>query len=65
MSDLQPIGHSDFILECQRLHALHVAAIRSQDAETIEAAVEAFVLFLRYTKAGRLQEYFDNQRERA
>ena len=61
MSDPVRLGQSDFIRECQRLHEGVVAALRTHDIDTIDAANEAFVHFLRMNRAGRLQEYFANR----
>lgn len=65
MTEPLRVGQSDFIRECQRLHQNHLAALQSGDAETLEAAIDAFALFLRYNAAGRLQEYFANRQAEA
>ncbi len=59
MSELARLSQSDFIRECQRLHARHLEAIQGEDAEALDAAIDAFAHFLRMNAAGRLQEYFD------
>lgn len=65
MSEPTRLGQSDFIVECRRLHAAHLAALASEDPEAIEAAVDAFSFFLRMNANGRLQEYFENRQAEA
>jgi hypothetical protein len=57
-----PASQSDFVRELQRLHQAHLAALHTKDPEQIDEAVEALTLFLRYSNAGRLPEYFASRR---
>lgn len=49
---------SDFIREMQRLHAAQVAANATKDPEAIAQAAHDLTVFLRYSGAGRLGEYW-------
>lgn len=55
---MEPLAHSDFIREMQRLLAQQTEALRSKDVDAIDHAASEMALFLRYNHTGRLAEYF-------
>lgn len=59
MSEMTRPSQSDFIRECQRLHAAQLAAGTPEERDAADADMS---LFLRYNAAGRLQEYFESRK---
>ena len=60
MSEFAKPSQSDFIREMARLNQAQRAAVSAEDREAADADL---ALFLRYSAAGRLPEYFAQRRQ--